>query len=813
MLMKNNEYNKVKVTNENVKNTPEFVGAPKTDSAAYIESVKPYKDELNSRRVNNDKIEEIGINSKKKGAYARQDYKKVQHGPTHLASTAGHTVVAATTISVTAIAVVVIGTTIIDEYVEELDPIVYLESEITTDTFSFRFVMPSKLLGYNDEQEPTPVEPEYYDETRVRAMVYNDNYMDDQEIMEFGEYPDDPENYVEGWMGFYELTPNTNYTLCIYLQHVRTYPEGKEDEIHGIDKLSYRTFSTKPIPSNLITFTSVSADSTSVSFEFRVHPSTLGVEVDPYYQPDPQSLALFAEITDSSGSYYDSLLIENISTERESEYLICYGSFSGLYPSTNYTIKIMQSREQEYAFLGQTTFTTNTSIGHFETIEAKATSLTVPLVVPNEYANDGESPAGGSVYVTISDIGGTTNTQYIQQWSTFDANNMIGIVEFRDLYPSTYYELEAYYSMDNDTTLLATTSVYTAASSAGFTSITIDDTTGFYSHQFDVQLNYTDDEGAYSNFALTFKDNTWNTLGTIELQPTTDLQTVEVGQDASQGAVAYDFDLGQVSYYSLSVYNNELRQTELLVDDTAFTFTDTDQTQFNGQGLYSPFKAQVQMTTGDQCVMPVRLDFVDDAHNWGEYFTIDVEYDSQVVMTAQLERTTDWQYAEFTGQSITDYLGQEFDIYINDANGNPQLNSNNQIIDMAEENEVLDVNLLDLENGTITFNENDLEFNYKAYYLYPDSSVTMYLVFQDTTVTTDEFIFSMNISTYPSAQNGYNLLSAPYDGPAGSQYGSYSEIASTYGNRTYNVYVRYLPQSGGSEVNKLLYEGITFNFE
>ena len=44
--MKNNEYNKVKVTNENVKNTPEFVGVPKTDSAAYIETAKQYKDEL-----------------------------------------------------------------------------------------------------------------------------------------------------------------------------------------------------------------------------------------------------------------------------------------------------------------------------------------------------------------------------------------------------------------------------------------------------------------------------------------------------------------------------------------------------------------------------------------------------------------------------------------------------------------------------------------------------------------------------------------------------------------------------------------------
>ena len=811
--MKNNEYNKVKVTNETGKGTPEFVGVPKTDSAAYIETAKAYKDELNSRKTNNDNIEEIGVNTKKKTAFTRNDYKKVQHGPTHLASTAGHTVVAATTISVTAIAVVVIGTTIIDEYVEELDPIVYLESNISTDSIDFRFTMPSKLLRYSTDVDPGTTEPEYYDYTNIKAMVYNEKYMDDQYVMEIGEYSDDPNNYIEAWMGFYGLTPNTNYTLCIYLENVRTYPDGKEEEVLGINNLSYRNFSTKPIPSNLITFTSVSADSTSVSFEFRVHPSTLGVEVDPYYQPDPYSLALFAEITDSTNSYYDSLMIENISTERESEYLICYGSFSGLHPSTTYTLKILQSREQEYALLGQTSFTTNSSIGHFETIEAKSTSLTVPLVVPNEYANDGQSPAGGSVYVTISDIGGTTNTQYIQQWSTFDANNMIGIVEFRDLYPSTYYELEAYYSMDNDTTLLAMTSVYTAASSAGFTSITINGTASFYSHQFDVRLNYSDDGTVYSNFALTFKDNTWNTLGTIELQPTTDSQTVEVGQDATQGAVAYDFDLGQVSYYSLSVYNNELRQTELLVDDTAFTFTDTDQTQFNGEGLYSPFKAQVQMTTGDQCIMPVRLDFVDDAHNWGEYFTIDVEYNSQVVMTAQLERTTDWQYAEFTGQSITSYLGQEFDIYINDANGNPQLSSNNQVIDRATENEVFDVKLLDLENGTIVFNENDTEFDYKAYYLYPDSSVTMYLVFQDTTVTTDEFIFSMNIATYPSAQSGYNLLDAIYDGPTGSQYGSYSEIANTYGNRTFNVYVRYLPQSGGSEVNKLLYEGVTFTFE
>ena len=227
--MKNNEYNKVKVTNENVKNTPEFVGVPKTDSAAYVETVKPYRDELNSRKNNNDKVEEIGVSSKKKSGFARQDYKKVQHGPTHLASTAGHTVVAATTISVTAIAVVVIGTTIIDEYVEELDPIVYLESNISTDSIDFRFTMPSRLLRYNQEDEGPETEPEYEDYTNVKAMVYNNSYMDDQYVMEIGEYSEDPNNFIEGWMGFYGLTPNTNYTLCIYLEHVRQYADDKDE--------------------------------------------------------------------------------------------------------------------------------------------------------------------------------------------------------------------------------------------------------------------------------------------------------------------------------------------------------------------------------------------------------------------------------------------------------------------------------------------------------------------------------------------------------------------------------------------------------
>lgn len=816
--MKNNEYNKVRVTNENVKNTPEFVGVPKTDSAAYIEATSGYKDELNSRRTNNDKIEEIGVHKQKKTAFTRQDYKKVQHGPTHLASTAGHTVVAATTVSVTAIAVVVVGTTIIDEYVEELDPIVYLESDISTDSISFRFTMPSKLLNYEQEVDPGTTEPEYYDTTNVKAMVYNEGYMDDQYVMEIGEYNEDPYNYLEGWMGFYGLTPNTNYTLCIYLEHVRSYPQGKDDEVLGLDNLSYRNFSTKPIPSNLITFTSLSADSNSVSFEFRVHPTTVGVDVGET-QIDPNHVALFAEINDSTNEYYDSLMIQSIVKERESDYLLCYGSFSNLRFSTTYTIKISQSREQEYALLGQTTFTTSGSIGQFMTPQATSTTLNIQLVMPNDYAygsdeTPGSTPEISRIYVLAKDIGGMQQQSYVTDYYIYDDNHVIGTASFDNLYPSTTYTLEAY-SIDYQDMVLASTTARTADTSGVFNGVTISESVSFYAHQFDVTLDYVDDGTVYSNFVLTFKDNTWTTLGSFELQATTDGQHLEVEKDTSQPTEAYTFGLHQVSYYSLSVYNNELQQTEILVDDTEFTFTDTDRTQFIGQGLYSPFKVQMSMVVGNQCIMPIRLDFVDDAHNWGESFSISIENEN-ATLTAQLERTTEWQYAELTGQSFASHLGEEFTVEILDQFGNPQLNSTNQVVELADENEIFDIKLLDLDsNNSITFSNNDRQFDYQAYYLYPNSITAddLTIVFQDANDSSYEFVFTLGADSYPSATTLSRVLDQPYYMPSGVQIDTYQNIVSAYGNRTYKVYARYLPQSGTTQQEKLLYEDVTFIFE
>ena len=704
--MKNNEYNKVKVTNENVKNTPEFVGTPKVDSAAYVETVKPYKDELNSRRTNNDKIEEIGVNTKKKTAFTRNDYKKVQHGPTHLASTAGHTVVAATTISVTAIAVAVIGTTIIDEYVEELDPIVYLESNISTDSIDFRFTMPSNLLRYSNDVDPGTTEPEYYDLTNVKAMVYNDNYMDDQYVMEIGEYSEDPYNYIEAWMGFYNLSPNTNYTLCIYLENVRSYPDGKEEEVLGINNLSYRNFYTKPIPSNLITFTDISVETTEIHFQYQVHPSVLGVEVSDFY--DPNHLAMFAELNGDDG-YYDGFMVENVVASRETDYINCSGTFTGLSPNTTYTLKIMQSREQEYALLGQTRITTSDTIGHFTTPDIGPSSVTIGVIVPNEYVYEdaetpGDTPQFSKVYITISNDSFQDMIYVHDDVRVFDSEHVVGYVTFERLAPETSYTLKAETSDNNDTILLAETKV----------------TTGVSETHFD--------------------------------------------------------------------------------------------------GITCPYKVQTSMTTGDQAIMPIKLDFVDTGYVYGDSFSISIREPSGDVdiMSATLERTTDWQYAELTGTNISNYLGQELDVYINDANGNPHSYSSNVLIERATDNEIFDIDLLDLDsNNSITFSNNDRQFDYKAYYLYPNSVTAddMTIVFQDVNDSSYEFVFTLGGDSYPSATTLSKVLDQPYDMPTGVQIDTYQNIVSAYGGRTYNVYARYLPQAGTTQESKLLYEGVTFIFE
>ena len=80
--MKNDEYNSIKITNEKNSLHSEFSSGQKAEFTSFGENKQHYKDELNHRHTINDNIEENVLNSsKKKNAFKKEDYKKIQQGP------------------------------------------------------------------------------------------------------------------------------------------------------------------------------------------------------------------------------------------------------------------------------------------------------------------------------------------------------------------------------------------------------------------------------------------------------------------------------------------------------------------------------------------------------------------------------------------------------------------------------------------------------------------------------------------------------------------------------------------------------------
>ena len=705
--MKNNEYNKVKVNNENVRSTPEFVGTPKTESAAYVETAKSYKDELNSRRTNNDKIEEIGVHDKKKSSFVKQDYKKVQHGPTHLASTAGHTVIAATTVSVAVIATVV-GVSIF-EIEEEQDIATFTESNVTVDSIEFRVVFPSYLLEY-EEQDDTqePVEEKW---TEIVAVVANDNYNSDfknrQMIEEYGPYDYDPENFYEGWSMWTGLTPNTEYGLYVFADTKTLDPEGKEEIIIFSKRIASSTFRTLPIV-NKITFSEFVVDSTYVSFAFEVDLSLLE-DVQPGDQVSPEQANLFAEIYNDS--FYDDLYLSEFQWNRPMTVLTCYGSFTGLTPSTSYTLTIKQSREQEYAELGRRTFTT-------------------------------------------------------------------------------------------------------LAANHGFNSISFIEETSFYSHSFDVVLDYYDNDNSFSDFELTMLDRQGTTLGVHDLgdvPPLRQTVNIEEVENPTVGDTTWEYNLDDVANYQLTYFDMSLGQTQYITGQV--TFIDTDISNFMGFGnQYFDYNSTEGITS-----IPFDLSFVDEGHKWS-YFTIAIEYEYQDMtqggtQTVTFESSTlepianRYQYAKFymdneTQKTISEFGGDEGTAYVY-ANGinsstDDAIYTTSITIEQSSDWEFLYLgfNSLDVSDG----NE-DLTLNL-IYTMFEDEEANLQVYFEDEN-THEIFIYNIasNLS-YITEQLTFNL-EALYDTEnvdpnSGYQYGPYANLKEVYQDRYFNIYLSYYTQSPGS---------------
>ena len=362
--MKNNEFNKVTIKNEGASASYEFLGLPKEEAVSVVETVKPYKDELNSRKVNNDIIEANTLNKDRKAGGLKKDYKQMKHGPIHLASTAGHAVVAATTISIAAVATAV-GMTLMVQEEEPQDLISFTYSNVGVNSVSFGFVIDSRYIDYYDENDPVGSD-EKEELVTIRGILENENEYQELEFEEYSPYEPD-ESFYEYYGSAEGLQPGTGYALTLNLIHY-TYgwelnPETQQEEYYetivSSTQLAYRTFTTK---TSWLTFTAVNAGEDYIVVEFTAPKSYID------WSREEPSMGRYLEATISNEEgYWDYKVIDNYS-ELDNGLLLGLAGFYDLQPDTEYTISMVYNTERAAEDVASITVTTSSPSYFFDSI-------------------------------------------------------------------------------------------------------------------------------------------------------------------------------------------------------------------------------------------------------------------------------------------------------------------------------------------------------------------------------------------------------------------------------------------------------------
>ena len=709
--MKNNEFNKVRVTNEGRASAAEFVGAPKVELTTFVETAKPYKDELNSRDVKNDIIEANTLSKDRKAGGLKKDYKQMKHGPIHLASTAGHAVVAATTISIAVVAGAV-GMTLLVEEEEPTDLISFTYSNVGINSVDFGFILDARYMNYYDDNDPVNV-GDVEEIISVKGLLQNENEYIPLDFEEYSPYEPD-ENFLEFYGYYTGLQPGTGYALTITLVHY-TYgwginPETQEEEYYetilSSTQLAYRTFTTK------------------------------------------------------------------------SSWLIWNGPSVG----TDYIV--------------------------------------VEFMVPKSYIDwSRESPVSGRyLEAIIQNEQGYYDYKVIDNYSEADNDMLIGLAGFYQLTPDTEYTITMYYNTERASEDVASITLRTLASSYFFDSIIFSETASYYNHTFDVKLLYSDEPNNphYSDFALSLYDESYNTLETFNLEAISNVDqtlTVHKSSDPTMGE-QFDYDLDQVFYYSLFVYDSGQATTVTLLDhEGPLTFTDSDISNFMGFGNQTFEFNQSEST----CYTPFSLSFVDEGHKWN-YFTVALEYEytpqtTGITQTVVFESSTldpianRYQRAMFyqdmeTNLTLADFGGDPANIYVY-ANGENDSHDDAIYSTTGTLSQAFDWEFYYLSVGPYELYDdgaNDVTFDFICT-AFEDVDCYGKLIFEDVT-TNERFIYNIGAIYYTSSQYSFSLQSIyeteNVDPNAGYQWAPYANLQATYEGRTFNVIFSFYTQSPGS---------------
>ena len=167
-----------------------------------------------------------------------------------------------------------------------------------------------------------------------------------------------------------------------------------------------------------------------------------------------------------------------------------------------------------------------------------------------------------------------------------------------------------------------------SGASSEFNQFIFDETANYFSREFVVQLDYTDDFEIFSDFTLTIETDDGTFDVTIDLASTTDEQTFALDE--------YELEFDVPYIYTLKCRENgELKTLEF----KSFTFTDNSGavSQFNGLEFVN--NAANYRTRSFE----VQLDFVDDFDRFSDFTLTITDTDTGEYRYFDLEKTTEPQ--------------------------------------------------------------------------------------------------------------------------------------------------------------------------
>ena len=463
--MKNNEYNIVNITNEKNNFEYEYTKAQDVEFSFQPENKNTLNDELNDNTTINDKVENNVLKSTKE-KQKKQERQKTENLESSSASTSASNatatasasaaasassataagslggIVAAATVSVVSVGAIV-GINVINP-IQDNELATFLTSEVTSNSIDFSFSMPSRLLTYEEDSDPTGASAS---ERNVVFQIENGSgYNVEEYLVEYEQY--DEEHFI--YYGHMDgLTPETSYALTVAIKE-----DNPEYQDPTYTKLGRRVFSTQPVPvTNDFRFETIEATQTEVHFSFVV--SNKAVEFDPEVGRKP---AIQASIN-GPDSFYDEMWIESIQ-ELDDDNLIGSGNFTGLTANTSYTLTISVSLETELKTLGVTTFATQArpSSGFtwgYVRCEDGA-KLEYSFYVKSDYIGYTEGGTQPSVYGVVSLNGEEITRSDSISYSMYSSTVVCGNGYIDDLKGSTTYQFNIVYAHDQEEEELGT---------------------------------------------------------------------------------------------------------------------------------------------------------------------------------------------------------------------------------------------------------------------------------------------------------------------------------------------------------------------